>query len=192
MGDDTRPQGAAAVEKDDVQETDKNGEEDLHQIFRHTHTAAVEQIDDMSQTKGDAGHHHRPLDTVTGHGLEQKSAENQFFQEPYTEHLDDEAYGANSIIVHRHTAPNILERNHDQRYVEQERLCGDCRFAQAKALQLALLLQPEIQEQTGCHSKYRRGRALQADTAGDLIKDGHTNAVDADPHKGKGQFTFVV
>ena len=29
MGDDARPQAAAAPENDDVQETDKNGEEDL-------------------------------------------------------------------------------------------------------------------------------------------------------------------
>lgn len=192
VGNDARPQGAAAPENDNVQESNEHSEEYLHQIFRYTHAAAVEQIDDMSQTKGDAGDHHRPLDAVTGHGLEQESSENQFFQESDTEHLDDEAHGSRGIIVHFHAAPNILECNNNQRYVEQKGLCGDCRLAQAKALQFTLLLQPEIQKQTGCHSKHRRGRTLHTDTAGDLIENGHAHAVDADPHEGKAQFTFLI
>ena len=60
MGDDARPQGTAAPENDDIQKTDEHSKEDLHQIFRNTHAAAVEQIDDMSQTEGDAGDHQRP------------------------------------------------------------------------------------------------------------------------------------
>ena len=66
------------------------------------------------------------------------------------------------------------------------------RLAQSKTLQLAVLLQPAIKEQTDCHHEYRRGRTLYADTAENLIKDGHAYAIDTDPHEGKGQFAFFV
>ena len=118
MGDDARPQGAAAPENDNVQKTDKHSEEDLYQIFRYTHAAAVEQIDDMTQTKGDTGDYYRPLNAVTGHGLEQESAEDQFLQKADAEHLDDEAHGAHSIIMYCASAPKVLACDDDQRYVE--------------------------------------------------------------------------
>lgn len=185
MGDDARPQGTAAPENDNIQEADKHGKENLHQILRQAHAAAVDQIDNMPQTERNAGHDHRPLDAVAGHSLEQKSAEDQLFQETDAEHLDDEANRTRGIVMHRRSAPEILTGEDNQRYVEQKRLCGSSRLAQAKLLQLVVLFQPEKQEQADSQGKHRRSRTIHTDTAGDLVKDGHAHAVDTDPCKGK-------
>lgn len=75
MGDDARPQRAAAVKNDDVQETDEYGKDDLRQVFRQTHTASVDKIQDVPQAEGNAGYDHSPFDAVAGHDPEQETTE---------------------------------------------------------------------------------------------------------------------
>ena len=54
MDEDARQQTAAAIKNRDQQETDCNCKDDLAQIADQLHTAAIEQVDDMSDAEGHA------------------------------------------------------------------------------------------------------------------------------------------
>ena len=47
MDEDAGEQAAAAVKDRDQQKTDRDGKNDLAQVIDQSHTAAVEQVDDM-------------------------------------------------------------------------------------------------------------------------------------------------
>lgn len=52
MNDDAGEQAAAAIKDRDQQEADRNRKKDLAQVVEQIHTAAVEQVDDMSDAEG--------------------------------------------------------------------------------------------------------------------------------------------
>ena len=54
MDEDAGEQAAAAVKDRDQQKTDRDGKNDLAQVIDQSHTAAVEQVDDMSDAEGHA------------------------------------------------------------------------------------------------------------------------------------------
>ena len=54
MDEDAGQQAAAAVKNRDQQKADRDGENDLAQVIDQLHTAAVEQVDDMSDAEGHA------------------------------------------------------------------------------------------------------------------------------------------
>ena len=54
MNEDAGQQAAAAIKNRDQQETHCNSKDDLAQIVDQLHTAAVEQVDDMSDAKSHA------------------------------------------------------------------------------------------------------------------------------------------
>ena len=54
MDEDAGQQAAAAIKNRDQQETHGNCKDDLAQIADQLHTAAVEQVDDMSDAEGHA------------------------------------------------------------------------------------------------------------------------------------------
>ena len=51
MDNNTRKQASAAIKDRDQQETDCDCKDDLAQVIDQIHTAAVEQVDDMSNAK---------------------------------------------------------------------------------------------------------------------------------------------
>ena len=51
MDEDAGKQAAAAIKDCDQQESNRDGKNDLAQVIDQIHTAAVEQVDDMSNAK---------------------------------------------------------------------------------------------------------------------------------------------
>ena len=78
MDDDTWDKAPAAIKNRDQQKTDCDGKDDLAQIVYQIHTAAVEQINDMSDTESHTGNHNGRFDIILCDGNKQKPSENDF------------------------------------------------------------------------------------------------------------------
>ena len=105
VNEDTGQQAAAAIKDRDQQEADRDGKDDLAQVIDKIHAAAVEQIDDMPNTKGHAGNHHRRFDIGFCHGGKQKPSENHLFQKANAEHAPNAAGCGRRGIVEGDTVP---------------------------------------------------------------------------------------
>lgn len=91
VGDNAGKQASATIKQQDKQEADRDCKDDLTDIFNQGHTAAVYQIDDMTDTKGHAGNNNCFADTFFGNCLEQETSEDHFLKEPNAEHGGDTA-----------------------------------------------------------------------------------------------------
>ena len=72
MDEDAGEQAAAAIKDCDQQEADCNRKDNLAQVVDQIHTAAVEQVDDMSDAKSHTGDNNGGFDIVLCNGLKQK------------------------------------------------------------------------------------------------------------------------
>ena len=84
MDEDAGEQAAAAVKDRDQQKTDRDGKNDLAQVIDKIHAAAVEQVDDMPDTKSHTGDNNGGFDIILCNGLKQKPPEDHFLQETNT------------------------------------------------------------------------------------------------------------
>lgn len=91
MDDDAWYQAPAAIKDRDQQEADRDGKDDLAQIADQVHSAAVKEVDDMSNAESHAGDDDRRPDIILCDSRKQEATEDQFLQESYTEHARDTA-----------------------------------------------------------------------------------------------------
>ena len=91
MDEDAGQQATAAIKNRDQQKAHCGCKDDLAQIADQVHTAAVEQVDDMSNAESHAGDDDRRPDIILCDSRKQESPEDQFLQESYTEHARDTA-----------------------------------------------------------------------------------------------------
>lgn len=91
MREDAGKQASAPIKQQDKQEADRDRKDDLTDIFNQGHTAAVYQIDDVSDAKGHAGNNDCLVYTFFGNRFEQKPAKDQFLKEADAEHGNDTA-----------------------------------------------------------------------------------------------------
>ena len=84
MDEDAGEQAAAAVKDRDQQKTDRDGKNDLAQVIDQSHTAAVEQVDDMSDAESHTGDNNGGFDIILCNGLKQQTPEDHFLQETNT------------------------------------------------------------------------------------------------------------
>lgn len=89
MDEDAGEQAAAAVKDRDQQKTDRDGKNDLAQVIDQSHTAAVEQVDDMSDAESHTGDNNGGFDIILCNGLKQQTPEDHFLQGSNAEHTHD-------------------------------------------------------------------------------------------------------
>ena len=86
MDEDAGKQASAAIKDCDQQESNRDGKNDLAQVIDKIHAAAVEQVDDMPDTKSHTGENNGGFDIILCNGLKQKPPEDHFLQKSNTEH----------------------------------------------------------------------------------------------------------
>ena len=84
MDEDAGKQAAAAIKDCDQQESNHDGKNDLAQVIDQSHTAAVEQVDDMSDAESHTGDNNGGFDIILCNGLKQQTPEDHFLQETNT------------------------------------------------------------------------------------------------------------
>ena len=84
MDEDAGKQAAAAIKDCDQQESNRDGKNDLAQVIDKSHTAAVEQVDDMSDAESHTGDNNGGFDIILCNGLKQQTPEDHFLQETNT------------------------------------------------------------------------------------------------------------
>lgn len=72
VDEDAGKQAAAAIKDCDQQESNRDGKNDLAQVIDQIHTAAIEQVNDMSDTKSHTGDNNGGFDIILCNGLKQK------------------------------------------------------------------------------------------------------------------------
>ena len=77
---------SAPVKNCNQQKTHRNRKNDLEKIVYKIYTAAVEQVDNMPDTEGDAGDDNGGSDIILCDSLKQKSAEDYLLQKSDTKH----------------------------------------------------------------------------------------------------------
>ena len=117
MDDYAGEQAPAAVKNRDQQKAYRNRKADLAQIVDQIHTAAVEQIDNMSYAKGQTGNDDCRLDIVLCDSLKQKPPEDHFLQESNAEHTHDTANRFRRGIIKRDAVPKVSRRQENKRRI---------------------------------------------------------------------------
>ena len=107
MDEDAGEQAAAAVKDRDQQKTDRDGKNDLAQVIDQSHTAAVEQVDDMSDAESHTGDNNGGLDIVFCDGLKQKTTEDYFLQKSNTEHTHNTTNHSRRRVIDGNAVPEV-------------------------------------------------------------------------------------
>ena len=107
MGDNTRNQTAPTIEKNHKQKAAGDRADDLAEIRDKPHATAVQQIQNMPQTEGNAGYDDGGFDIFLRQRLEQKASENHFFQKADAEHAEDIAHRIRGREIYGEAEPEI-------------------------------------------------------------------------------------
>ena len=99
VGEDAKEQRPALYEHHHVQKSYQHGANYLHQIVAEAHSAAVYEVDNMSDAKGHCRHCCRPAETILCHGFEQKSAEDHLLQKSHANHSQKVKYSFQNAVI---------------------------------------------------------------------------------------------
>ena len=168
MGQNTGPERFAARKKGREQETKGDSESNLPHRFGKGHPLAIGQIDNMPQSKENAGDDHAPTHPISADSPEQKTAKQDFLQKSGTGHT---AYAENGIRDGKgrcRPIPKIPGGQNDQRYIPEKSAGRRLRFAQAISLRETVFSDPEKQKQARAEMKNRGGTVLCPDRVEEL------------------------
>lgn len=125
MDEDAGKQASAAIKDCDQQESNRDGKNDLAQVIDKIHAAAVEQVDDMPDTKSHTGDNNGGFDIILCNGLKQKPPEDYFLQKSNTEHTYDTADRFHWCVIEGKAVPEISRCQDNERHIIKELTCGN-------------------------------------------------------------------
>ena len=125
MDDDAWYQAPTAIKDRDQQESNRDGKNDLAQVIDKIHAAAVEQVDDMPDTKSHTGDNNGGFDIILCNGLKQKPPEDYFLQKSNTEHTYDTADRFHWCVIEGKAVPEISRCQDNERHIVEESTCGN-------------------------------------------------------------------
>ena len=192
MGGDAGQEASAAEEERDEQETDCHGAGDLEQVFRQTRPAAVDQVQQMAEAKGNAGYDDGRLHILFCHRPEKKAPEDDFLEESDAKHAGRVADDAHNIQAERKPAPEIPGGQEHQRKIVKKPAGGHGGPAQPVALEQVVFFQKEKQRR-GLRDAQERARGIvDAQEPVQRICGGLQRAIRRNAYQRKRQFVFFI
>ena len=192
MDSDAGEQTPTAIKDRDQQEAHRDGKDDLAQVIKQIHAAAVEQVDDMPDAEGYAGDNNSRLDIVLCNGLKQKTPEDHFLQKSDAEHTYDAADRCRRRVIESNTVPEIFRCQNHKRHIVKEPTCGNGRFTKPIPF-----LQVVLSDKGEKHDRLQNAesgtcRVCDPDGLVQRIRQRLQNTVNHDPYNRKGQFAFLI
>ena len=192
VNQDTGEQASAAVKDRDQQEAHRNGKDNLAQVVDPIHPAAVEQVDDMPDTKGDAGNDNGGFEIILCDGRKQEPPEDHLLQEPDAEHTHDPADRFRPRITESNPVPEVSRRQDYKRHIIEKPPRGDRGSAQPVPFLQLVFAEKGKQDYRLHDAESGTCRVSDSDTLVERVGQRLQNAVNHNPHDGKGQLVFLI
>ena len=192
MDEDAGEQAAATIKDCDQQETDCDCKDDLAQVIDQIHTATVEQVDDMSDTKSHTGDNNGGFDIILCNGLKQKPPEDHFLQESDAEHTHNTTNLSRRRVIDGNTVPEISRCQDKKRHIVEEPAGRDKRFAKPIPCQQVILSNKGKKYDCLQDAELSACRVFDSNHFVQWICQRLQNAVNHDPYNRKGQPVFLL
>ena len=127
-------QASAAIENRHKQEADRNRKADLAKVVCQVHSAAVKQIDQVSDAEGYARDENCRFYVIFRDRGKQEPSEDYFLQEADAKHARNAANRFRRRIIDGNPVPKVSRRKENKRRVIKEPTGRDGRFAKPVSL----------------------------------------------------------